>query len=45
MLEFARCVGLGMDIGYLLELEASLKAEGVVKVAPDEEDGIVVEVA
>ena len=44
VLEFARSVGLGVNIGYLLELEAALKAEGVIKVAPDEEDGIVVKV-
>ena len=44
MLELARGVGLGVDIGYLLELQRALEPHGVVEVAADEEHGIVIEV-
>ena len=43
MLELARGIGLAMDVGDLLELEAALEPERVVEVAPDEEDRVAVE--
>ena len=44
MLELARGVGLGVDVGDLLELQGALHAERVFEIPADEEDGIVVEV-
>ena len=44
VLELARCVCLGMDVGYFLELERTLKPHRVVKIAADEENRAVVKV-
>ena len=44
VLELARGVGLGVDVGDLLELQGALHAERVIQIPADEEDGIVVEV-
>ena len=39
MLELARGVALGVDIGDLLHLERALERDGPVGVAADEEEG------
>ena len=44
MLELSGGVGLGVDVGDLLELQGSLQADGVVDIPADEKDGFVVEV-
>ena len=44
VLEFSRGVGLGVDIGDLLELQGPLHAERIVQVPADEEHGIVIEI-
>ena len=44
MLELAGGVGLGVDVGDFLELEASLQAGGAVQVPADEEHVPVVEI-
>ena len=44
VLELAGCVGLGVDIGNLLELQRAFQAEGIVEVPADEEHRIVIEI-
>ena len=44
VLELTGGVGLGVDIGDLLELQGALQAQGIVHIATDEEDAIVVEI-
>ena len=44
MLELARGVGLGVDVGDLLELERALEAQGVVEIPADVEHGVVIEI-
>ena len=44
MLEFSGGVGLGVDIGDLLELQRALHAERIVQIPADEEHGIVIEI-
>ena len=39
VLEFARGVGLGVQVGDLLHLQRALEGHGVVRVAPDEKQG------
>ena len=45
MLQLAGGIGLGMDVGDLLQLQRTLHAGGIVEIAADEEDGVVVEEA
>ena len=44
MLQFAGGIGLGVDVGDLLELQAALQAGGAVQIAADVEHVVVVEI-
>ena len=44
VLQLAGGIGLGVDIGDLLQLQGALQPHGVVDVPADEENGLVVEV-
>ena len=43
MLQLTGCVGFGVDVGDLLQLQRRFQANGIVEVAADEENGVVVE--